>query len=101
LAIAKDYLVPRQRDENGLTAEQLSVGDDAIAAVITGYTREAGVRQLERELGRLARKVARRIAAREVERAAIERDDVRALLGRPRVHPEKAAREDQIGTATG
>src|SRR3989441_833615 len=56
LAIAKDYLVPRQRDENGLTAEQLSVGDDAIAAVITGYTREAGVRQLERELGRLARK---------------------------------------------
>src|SRR6185436_9008559 len=61
LAIAKDYLLPRQRDENGLTAEQLSVADDALRDVITSYTREAGVRQLERELGRLARKVTRRI----------------------------------------
>jgi ATP-dependent Lon protease len=101
LAIAKDYLVPRQRDENGLTAEQLTITDGALAEVITSYTREAGVRQLERELGRLARKVTRRIAAREAERLAIDRSDVRALLGRPRVHPEKAAREDQIGTATG
>jgi ATP-dependent Lon protease len=101
LAIAKDYLLPRQRDENGLTAEQLAVADDALAEVITGYTREAGVRHLERELGRLARKVARRIAAREIERATLERSDVRALLGRPRVHPEKAAREDQTGIATG
>src|SRR5262245_31160500 len=101
LAIAKDYLLPRQRDENGLTAEQLAVGDDAITEVITGYTREAGVRQLERELGRLARKVTRRIAAREIERATVERGEVRALLGRPRVHPEKAAREDQVGIATG
>jgi ATP-dependent Lon protease len=101
LAIAKDYLLPRQRDENGLTAEQLAIGDDAIAEVITSYTREAGVRQLERELGRLARKVTRRIAAREIERTTVERGDVRALLGRPRVHPEKAAREDQVGIATG
>jgi ATP-dependent Lon protease len=101
LAIAKDYLVPRQRDENGLTAEQLQATDDALREVITGYTREAGVRQLERELGRLARKVARRIAGHEIERAAIDRADVRPLLGRPRVHPEKAAREDQIGLATG
>jgi ATP-dependent Lon protease len=101
LAIAKDYLVPRQRDENGLTAEQLQTTDDALREVITGYTREAGVRQLERELGRLARKVARRIAGHEIERAAIDRADVRPLLGRPRVHPEKAAREDQIGIATG
>jgi len=101
LAIAVDYLLPRQREDNGLTAEQLTVSDDALREVITGYTREAGVRQLERELGRLARKVTRRIAAREVERAAIEVGGVRALLGRPRVHPEKAALEDQVGTATG
>jgi len=101
LAIAKDYLVPRQRDENGLTAEQLQTTDDALREVISGYTREAGVRQLERELGRLARKVARRIAAHEIERAAIDRADVRPALGRPRVHPEKAASEDQIGIATG
>ncbi|HEX8108867.1 MAG TPA: endopeptidase La [Kofleriaceae bacterium] len=101
LAIAKDYLLPRQRDENGLTAEQLEVTDDALRDVITSYTREAGVRQLERELGRLARKVARRIAAHEIERATVDRGDIRALLGRPRVHPEKAAPEDQIGIATG
>ncbi|HEX3483341.1 MAG TPA: endopeptidase La [Kofleriaceae bacterium] len=101
LAIAKDYLVPRQRDENGLTAEQLQLTDDALREVITGYTREGGVRQLERELGRLARKVARRIAGHEIERAVVDRADVRPLLGRPRVHPEKAAREDEIGIATG
>jgi ATP-dependent Lon protease len=101
LAIAKDYLLPRQRDENGVTADQLAVSDDALREVITSYTREAGVRQLERELGRLARKVARRIAAHDVERATLDRGDVRPLLGRPRVHPEKAAREDQIGIATG
>ena len=101
LAIALDYLLPRQLADNGLTAEQLTVTDDAIREVITSYTREAGVRQLERELGRLARKVTRRIAAREAEHIAIDRGNVRGLLGRPRVHPEKAAREDQVGIATG
>jgi ATP-dependent Lon protease len=59
------------------------------------------VRQLERELGKLARKVARRIAAREIQDRTVETADVRPLLGRPRVHPEKMAREDQIGIATG
>ncbi len=77
------------------------VSDDAIREVISNYTREAGVRQLERELGRLFRKVARRIAAKEIERKELGREDVRPLLGRPRVHPEKAAPEDQIGLATG
>jgi len=101
LEIAKHYLVARALADNGLTAEQLTLSDDAIREVITGYTREAGVRQLERELGRLARKIARRIAAKEIERATIDRDGVRPALGRPRVHPEKASREDQVGIATG
>jgi ATP-dependent Lon protease len=101
LQIAKGYLVRRQLDANGLTPEQLTLTDDAVAEVITGYTREAGVRQLERELGRLARKVARKVAGKEIEKATVDRADVRALLGRPRVHPEKKAREDQIGLATG
>jgi ATP-dependent Lon protease len=101
LEIAKHYLVPRQLEDNGLTAEQLTLGDGAIREVITAYTREAGVRQLERELGRLSRKVARKIAAKEIERTSLDGDEVRPLLGRPRVHPEKAAREDQIGIATG
>ena len=101
LAIAKDYLVARALADNGLTREQIDVTDDAIKEVVTGYTREAGVRQLERELGRLARKVTRKIAAREVEKVTIDRVDVRPLLGRPRVHPEKANREDQVGMSTG
>ena len=101
LQIAKSYLVPRQVEENGLAAGQLVLSDDAIREVVTSYTRESGVRQLERELGKLARKVARRIAAREIESQTVGRDDVRPLLGRPRVHPEKMAREDQIGIATG
>ncbi len=101
LEIAKHYLVKRALEDNGLTTEQLTLADDAIREVITSYTRESGVRNLERELGRLARKVARKIAAKEVEHAVVDRPDVRALLGRPRVHPEKKAGEDQVGIATG
>jgi ATP-dependent Lon protease len=101
LQIAKRYLAPRQRADAGLSTEQLAIGDPALRAVITGYTREAGVRQLERELGRLARKVARRVAAREVTRVEVAVEDVRGLLGRPRVHPEKKAPADQVGIAAG
>jgi ATP-dependent Lon protease len=101
LAIARQYLVPRQFRENGVTAEQLELTDGAIAEVITGYTRESGVRQLEREIGRLARKVARKIAAGEVERMTVDKEQVDDLLGRPKVHPEKMAREDEVGVATG
>jgi ATP-dependent Lon protease len=101
LIIARRYLVPRQVAENGLTPEQLIVTDAAIAETVTSYTREAGVRQLEREMGRLARKVARRIAAGEVQSAALDAPAVRELLGRPKVHPERAAGEDAVGVATG
>ncbi len=101
LGIARRYLLPRQVEENGLKPEQLSVDDAAVSAVIASYTREAGVRQLERELGRLARKVARKIAANEVPAARIAADGVAPLLGRPKVHPEKAENEDRVGIATG
>ena len=101
LEIAKSYLVKRQLADNGLRGDRVAVSDDALRAVITGYTREAGVRQLERELGRLLRKIARKIAAKEVERQTVDVNDVRPLLGRPRVHPEKKAGEDQVGLATG
>ena len=99
--IARKYLIPRQFTENGVSPEQLSVTDEALSEVITSYTRESGVRQLEREIGRLARKVARKIAAREVEQVTVDREMVDDLLGRPKVHPEKAARQDEIGVATG
>jgi ATP-dependent Lon protease len=99
--IARKYLIPRQFTENGVSPDQLTITEEALSEVITSYTRESGVRQLEREIGRLARKVARKIATREVERITIDREMVDDLLGRPKVHPEKMAREDEIGVATG
>src|SRR2546427_2323405 len=101
LEIAKRYLVPRQLHENGLTPEQFAVTDAALSEIITSYTREAGVRQLEREIGKLGRKIARQIASGEVERVAVDAKDVDDLLGRPKVHPEHKAREDEVGVATG
>ena len=99
--IARKYLIPRQFTENGVSPDQLTITDEALSEVITSYTRESGVRQLEREIGRLARKVARKIAAQEVEQITIDREQVDDLLGRPKVHPEKMAREDEVGVATG
>ena len=101
LTIARQYLIPRQLKEAGLDAAQLTLTDDAVMALISGYTREAGVRQLERELGKTARKVARRIAAKEVEQEQLDAGDISRVIGRPMVHPERAAREDQVGIATG
>jgi len=101
LAIAKQYLVPRQLQENGLTPERLVIEDAALQRVISNYTSEAGVRQLEREMGRLSRKVAKKVAAGTSELITIAADDVREHLGRPKVHPERAALTDVIGVATG
>jgi ATP-dependent Lon protease len=99
--IARKYLIPRQFIENGVSTEQLTISDEALSEVITSYTRESGVRQLEREIGRLARKVARKIASNEVQSISIDREMVDDMLGRPKVHPEKMAREDEAGVATG
>lgn len=99
--IARNYLLPRQLAENGLGTDQLEVTDAALAEVISSYTREAGVRQLERELGKLGRKVARRIAAGEIEKAAVDAADVAPILGRKKIQPEKIVHEDQVGVATG
>ncbi|MGH7569509.1 MAG: endopeptidase La [Gemmatimonadales bacterium] len=101
LEIAKRYLVPRQLRAKGLSPEQLALTDEALSEIIASYTREAGVRQLEREIGKLARKVARRIATGDAERLTVQAKDVDDLLGRPKVHPERKAREDQVGVATG
>jgi ATP-dependent Lon protease len=99
--IAKTYLVPRQLEEAGLKDKGVSFTDDAVASIVTRYTRESGVRQLERQVGAVARKVARKIAAKEIESLTITPEDVRELLGRPKVHPEHAAEENEVGVATG
>jgi len=101
LEIGKRYLLPRQLKENGLHEQELEMGDDALLAIIQKYTREAGVRQLEREVGKFARKVARKIAADKIDELQATEVDVRELLGRPRVHPEQMAAEDTVGVATG
>ena len=101
LEIAKRYLLTRQRKENSLTDEELQMQDDAILTIVQSYTREAGVRQLEREVGKFARKVARRIAGGKLDKIDATQQDVRELLGRPRVHPERIAAEDTRGVATG
>ncbi len=101
LEIAKRYLLPRQRKENSLTDEELQMEDDAVLSIVQSYTRESGVRQLEREVGRFARKVARKIAGDKIAKIDATTDDVRELLGRPRVHPERISPEDTVGVATG
>ncbi len=100
LEIARRFLLPRQKRRNGLLPEQLEVDEGAIRAIITRYTREAGVRQLERELGSVCRKSARKIATGSPE-AAVSADDLRELLGRPKVHAAEKMEEDTVGVATG
>ena len=102
--IAKTYLIPRQLDESGLAKRKLTFTDEAVMKVVSEYTRESGVRQLERQLGAVARKVARRVATGDtstIDDQIIDADEVRELLGRPKVHPERAAEHDEVGIATG
>ena len=101
LAIARRYLVPRQLGRNGLTADQVEITDDALAAIIRGYTREAGVRNLERELGAVLRNVAARFAEDHADRVRIGPDDLAAVLGAGRFEPEVADRAAMPGIATG
>jgi ATP-dependent Lon protease len=101
-AIARDYLWPRQRERNGLREDEVAVDDDTLKLVVSEYTREAGVRQLERELGTLLRKVATKIASAKVEApVTIGTDVVRDALGRQKVYQEAAARTAVPGVATG
>ncbi len=101
LEIARRFLIPRQLEENGLLGSPVTFTDAGIQHVVSGYTRESGVRQLEREIGKIARKVARRIAGDGVAAVEVDARLAGELLGRPRVHPEKAAPGDAVGVATG
>jgi ATP-dependent Lon protease len=101
LAIATRYLVQRQQKANGVTAEQVTISDAALGAVIEGYTREAGVRSLEREIGALLRHAAMRIAEGTAERVAIDAADVATILGAQRFDNEVKLRTSVPGVATG
>ena len=101
LEIAKRYLVPRQLLENGLTAKQASFTDGALSRIITSYTREAGVRNLERIVGTVARKAARSIAEGDAKRVRITERSLEKYLGAERFTPESEAEDDLVGVATG
>ncbi len=102
--IAKKYLIPRQIEDSGLAEKKVQLTDEAVMSIVSSYTRESGVRQLERQIGAVARKVARKIASGEtgpIIDNVITAEEVRELLGRPKVHPERANEQNEVGIATG
>jgi ATP-dependent Lon protease len=115
LHIARDFLRPKQLEANGLTPERLSFTDDAFLGVARSYTRESGVRGLEREIGAICRKVARRVAEAEEDTATgtdaaeasatpqilVDTDNLGTYLGIPRYEYDAAEEQDEIGVATG
>src|SRR5699024_6662176 len=99
--IARRYLWPRQLHQSGLRRHEAEVSDDAITGVIRRYTREAGVRTLERELGRLAKKTAAKVARGTVPPVHIDDDSLQELLGRPKITDDTPERAQLPGVATG
>jgi ATP-dependent Lon protease len=101
VAIARDFLLPRQLERAALTADEVSISDAALRELAANYTREAGVRQMERLLAKALRKAATKLALGEIERVDVDEPDLKELLGRPRFTPEAAERTSVPGVATG
>ena len=101
IEIAKRHLIPKQIEENGLTVEQVGLQEKAIHTVIQKYTREAGLRNLEREIAKMFRKLARKVAEGDKGPFDLTPKTAETLLGVPRVTPEMALQRDQVGVATG
>jgi ATP-dependent Lon protease len=101
LEIAKRHLVPRQLEAHGLGLEQLRFGDPGLKRMITGYTREAGLRNLEREIAAVCRKVARRVAEGSTQPVRITPASLKRFLGAERISPDEMLRQDEVGVATG
>lgn len=100
-AIAQQFLVPKQREEHGLKEEHLVITEAALRRIIREYTREAGVRNLEREIAALCRKIARRVASGEKDTITVDAADLASYLGQPRYHYGRMEEKDEIGAATG
>ncbi|MCS7186354.1 MAG: endopeptidase La [Armatimonadetes bacterium] len=101
LQIAKRYLIPRNLKEHGLTEENIEFTDEALAMIVKQYTREAGVRNLNREIANICRKVARRVAEGNTEKVIVTPQNVPEFLGPPKSTEEIAERQPQVGVATG
>src|SRR5215831_288974 len=101
LEIARRHLLPKQMDENGITARNLNISRSALLAVIQRYTQEAGLRQLEREIASICRKVARRLGEGDQNVVKVSANNLHEFLGAPKIIPEEVLKKDQIGVATG
>jgi ATP-dependent Lon protease len=101
LEIARRHLLPKQIEENGIAAKNVQISKKALTSIILQYTQEAGLRQLEREIGKVCRKVARRIAEGRSEMVRVSPKNLHEFLGTPKVFPEEILKKDQIGIATG
>ena len=101
LAISKQYLIPKQMDENGITHDHVEFHDEGVVSVIDGFTREAGLRNLERQIGALCRKVAKKIASGENSKTHILSPTVEELLGPAMYSKEDVKEFDEIGVSTG
>jgi ATP-dependent Lon protease len=99
--IAIRHLIPKQMEENGITAKDLHISKTALTTVIQQYTQEAGLRQLEREIGRICRKVARKIAEGHKGGIRVSLKNIHEFLGAPKIIPEEVLKKDQVGVATG
>jgi ATP-dependent Lon protease len=101
IGIAKNYLIPKQLKEHGITEKNIKINDSALLQVITHYTSEAGVRNLEREIANLCRKVARKIAEGQVRKYTITSANLSKYLGVPKYLPEEEIKKDEVGVSTG
>jgi len=101
LAIARKYLIPRQREDNGITAEHIEMSDDAVLRIVDEYTKEAGLRNLEREIASICRKVARKIAEGKTDLTRVTRANIHLFLGAPKFVREADQEHHEIGVATG
>jgi ATP-dependent Lon protease len=101
LEIARKYLIPRQLDDNGIAFKRLEISDDAVLRIIAEYTKEAGLRNLEREFASICRKVARKLAEGKDELTRVTRANVHSFLGAPKFLPEPEQEHHEIGVATG
>ena len=101
LEIARKYLIPRQFEDNGLSAKTIEISDDAMLRIIGEYTKEAGLRNLEREIASICRKVARKVAEGKTELTRITRANIHSFLGAPKFLPEAEQEHHEIGVATG
>jgi ATP-dependent Lon protease len=101
LEIARRYLLPRQLEDNGISTKQLEISDDAVLRIIAEYTKEAGLRNLEREIASICRKVARKVAEGKKDLTRITRTNIHSSLGAPKFIPEAEQEHHEVGVATG